>query len=101
MVDFKETKLNNDLYYTVKKCDSYGGCSKLFSKTEANMKKFVLEGRPVTVISPEHLLSKEEKEEYRKFFCKKAQEDQMNYIYFEDSVEVIESDPMENTMFNF
>lgn len=53
-----------------------------YRRTVSNLNKMYLDRRPITIINPERTLTDEESEEYRKYFCKKAKEDKMNYIYF-------------------
>lgn len=68
-------------------------------KAAKNATKMLAEGHPIMIVSPYAPLTKEDIEEYRAFFCRKAKEDKINYIYFEVPVSVDECDPLEDTMF--
>lgn len=100
MVTYNEISLTPGKYYKVSKQEGYSGCSKCFGRAVQSINSMSADRHPITVISPLENLTKETKEEFKKFFCKRAQEEGINFVYFEGPVSVTESDPLEGTMFD-
>ena len=99
MVSYEFYLLDNKENYSFTKAQNFKGCSKKFNSTVKNINIMLKTNHPITLAIPEDNLSKEDIEEFRAFFCKKAKEDNMNYIYFEGPVTVSKIDVYSDTMF--
>jgi hypothetical protein len=51
-------------------------------RTNHNLDKLLKNNRPTVIISPIRILTEEELEEYRAFFCKEAKRVQANCVYY-------------------
>lgn len=59
-------------------------------RTVKNLNRMLDEGHSVVVISPVRILTKEEMESYRKFFCSYAKKERKNMVYFPGPVVIRE-----------
>lgn len=90
MVEYKAIKLQQPNSYKIIRSSDFVGDAIRYYRTIKNLSALYKEGRPVSVVSPVRSLTKDELEEYRKFFCKEAKRLQCNMIYFEGPVVVEE-----------
>ena len=99
MISYNLKRLENGVIYKVEMLEDVPEQRKTFERTVKNLNSMLVEGRKVILVSPERSLSEKEKEEYRVFFCKKAKEEKVNFVYFTVPVNVEVSNPLVGTMF--
>lgn len=91
MVNYIEINLQKGKKYQIS-CTNFPNeeAGKRFWRTHKNLSKMFAEERPITVIVPDRILSEEEIEEYRKFFCTRAKKIKRNCIYFTFPIKIKE-----------
>lgn len=91
MVKFVEIDLESGIVYRIHPL--FNGNMERYNRTIQNLNKMLIDKRPITLISPERVLSINELEEYRLYFCSYAKKKKRNMIYFQGPINV---DKLEN-----